>query len=153
LRRASPIWWYRRLEARLTVTVVSGTYDNASYQERIFMIGNEDVGHVVFQICRPCRAGYIGKISVYEPYQDRGIATRALADLRAEVPGYRWSTSGQYSTARTFWRRTSRQAGGGYETAGPCEHIDPPGRRPGQAATMNNAVDAVDPTSPGLSSE
>jgi acetyltransferase (GNAT) family protein len=87
------------------------------------MMGTKDIGHVVFQVCRQCRVGYIGKISVDELYQDRGIATRAVARLRSEAPGYRWSTTTQYSTVRTFWRRTSRRAGGGYDTASPCDHM------------------------------
>lgn len=114
---------------RRTVTATTGPYYNTGYQQRIFKLAAEDIGHVIFQVCDQCRIGYIGKISVYEPYQGRGIASLALADLRAEFPGYRWSTSGQFSTARTFWRQTSRRAKGGYDTAKPCEHIDPPDKR------------------------
>jgi hypothetical protein len=52
-----------------------------------------------------------------------GVGTRALKCLRREYRGYTWSTSAQYSWARTFWQMTSRHAGGGYQEASPCEHL------------------------------
>jgi GNAT superfamily N-acetyltransferase len=124
LRRGNPRWWYRRLRARLTVSMTYGPYDNARFTQVTMLIGGQDIGHVVFQVCSRCKVGYIGKMSVYDPYQGCGIGTQALASLRKKFPGYRWSTSSQYTTARTFWQRTSRAAGGGYEAAAdPCEHI------------------------------
>jgi hypothetical protein len=101
-----------------------GPYDgNPDLQQLTIMIGGQDIGRVIFQVCCQCRLGYVSNMSIDEPYQDRGIATRALADLRAEVPGYHWSTCGQRHTARTFWQRTARRAEGGYQTSKPCEHI------------------------------
>lgn len=125
LRRGNPLWWYRRLHAALTETVTCGPYDGGSqYQQLTITMGGQGIGRLVFQICHQCRIGYVAKISVDQPYQDRGIATRALWAVRAEVPGYRWSTSGQELTARTFWQRIARRAGG-YQTAKPCQHINP----------------------------
>jgi GNAT superfamily N-acetyltransferase len=127
LRRVSPVWWYRRLGARFAVTMTCKPYDNPRLDELTMHVGRDrkyDIGHVVFHVCHECKAGFVAKMSVDETYQGLGIGSRALAYLRAQVPGYRWSTSSQYITARTFWQRTARLAGGGYEASGPCEHID-----------------------------
>jgi hypothetical protein len=90
--------------------MTTGPYFGTSYQRLTLTISSREIGQVIFQICHTCQIGYIGKISIDEPHQDRGIATRALAHLRARVPGYPWSTSGQARTARTFWQRTARHA-------------------------------------------
>jgi GNAT superfamily N-acetyltransferase len=102
-----------------------GPYDGGSqYQQLTIMMGGRSIGRLVFQVCHQCRTGYVAKISVDEAYQGRGIASRALWAVRAEVSGYRWSTSGQELAARTFWRRLARHRGG-YQTARPCQHIRP----------------------------
>ena len=82
------------------------------------------VGHVVFGVCPQCLTGYIAKMSVDADYQGRGVGTRALRCLRREYRGYTWSTSAQYSWARTFWQMTSRRTGGGYQVTSPCEHLE-----------------------------
>lgn len=61
---------------------------------------------------------------VDQPYQGRGIGTRALTRLRRQFPGYTWSTSAQYSWARSFWQLTASRSGGGYGEGSACEHID-----------------------------
>jgi len=107
--------------------MVCEPYDNPCLNELTMYVGRDrkyDIGHVVFQVCHECKTGFVAKISVDETHQGVGIGSRALAHLRAQVPGYRWSTTGQYITARTFWQRTARRAGGGYEVSGHCEHID-----------------------------
>jgi hypothetical protein len=83
---------------------------NPDYQQITFVMDGHDVGRLVFQVCHVCRTGYVANVSVDEPYQDRGIASRGLAALRAATPDYRWATSSQRRDARTFWQLTGRRS-------------------------------------------
>jgi hypothetical protein len=123
LRRLNPVWWYRRAHAAVTLGMPCGPYDNPDYQQITFVMDGHDVGRLVYQVCHVCRTGHVANISVDEPYQDRGSASRGLAALRAATPDYRWTTSSQRRDARTFWQLTGRRSRAGYRAAGVCKHI------------------------------
>lgn len=124
MRRANPIWWFRRVRTRLTVLMACRDYPHGPYRELVMTMGGRQVGHVVFAVCPQCRSGYIAKMSVDADYQGCGVGTRALKCLRREYRGYTWSTSAQYSWSRTFWQMTARRAGGGYQQASLCDHLE-----------------------------
>lgn len=130
LRRANPLWWLRRLDALASVTLDEGpSPDDPQYNRRVAIsYRGLDIGRLDYRVCAACRIGWVGKISIDEPYQGRGIATRALALTRSLHPGCRWCTSGQYVTARTFWARVARKSGERYlppdKQLSPCTHID-----------------------------
>ncbi|MFI6313241.1 GNAT family N-acetyltransferase [Nocardia fusca] len=88
---------------------------------------NSDVGIVSYRICHECRWGYIDSIDVRERLWGRGIATRALAEIREQVPGYTWRTSMHKNEAKSFWSLLVERTGEDYiDTDRYCPHI----RRP-----------------------
>ncbi len=127
-----------------------GPYDGSNdFQQVTITMGEKEIGCLVFQICSQCRVGHVANIAVDHDYQGRGIGTRALWAVRAEVPGYRWSTSGQDIAALTFWQRAARRSRAGYQTAKPCEHIENQRqRRPTPWPTTSGAREGANQSSP-----
>lgn len=87
-----------------------------------------DIGGVDYWACRVCRCAFLGKISFVDWEQRRGLGTRVLTQLRAELPGYCWCTTAQDSSSAPFWRRIQQHYPGEYCVAGqgpvaPCSHI------------------------------
>ncbi len=130
LRRTNLVWWVRRLDARMSVSLDdSPSPDDPGHTRRVAIsYRGQDIGRLDYRVCTNCRIGFVAKLSVDEEHQDRGIATRALAKTRLLYPGFQWCTSGQYVTARTFWARTARKSGERYlppdDQLRPCSHID-----------------------------
>jgi GNAT superfamily N-acetyltransferase len=130
LRRTNPAWWIGRLDALVNVALDDGpSPDDPNHTRRVTISHRGlDIGRLDYRVCPTCRIGFVAKISVDEEYQDRGIATRALAKTRSLHPGFQWCTSGQYTTARTFWVRVARKSGERYlppdDQLRPCSHID-----------------------------
>jgi hypothetical protein len=84
------------------------------------------IGKVRFLICHECRRGFIGNIDVQKDMWGRGSATRALADLRKQVPGYMWRTSPHLLGAKSFWLLIAERTGEDYiDTDRTCTHMDP----------------------------
>ncbi|MGW1705228.1 GNAT family N-acetyltransferase [Streptomyces sp. NPDC002206] len=61
------------------------------------------VGQLEYQVCHPCRLGYIDRISVVGCRQGHGLGREALHTALAPCPGYAWSTSRQSSVGRKFF--------------------------------------------------
>lgn len=123
LRRLSPIWWFWRLHATLFLQAIRSERRSVTEFETLKLkLRGEAVGELIFQLCHECHVGYIGKITTDEPFQGRGIATRALRLIRHGNEGYRWTTSGQRLEARSFWRRMGRRWSG-YEMGDTCSHL------------------------------
>jgi hypothetical protein len=74
----------------------------ADYHEIEMLIGDREVGTFQYKLCHICRMGFVAKISIDVDQQGRGLGTRALEEGRRQAPGYRWWTSGQDATAKTF---------------------------------------------------
>ncbi|WP_195103422.1 hypothetical protein [Nocardia blacklockiae] len=84
------------------------------------------VGKLNYLICHQCRIGFIGDIHVQKNLWGHGIATRALAYLRDQLPGYAWQTSRHKPTAKSFWLLTAERTGAAYADTTPdrtCEHL------------------------------
>jgi hypothetical protein len=79
------------------------TPTTSSYVHRIYG-GDLDIGGLDYQACR---AVLLGEIGLVDTEQRHGIGTRVLAELRADLPGYRWFiTPGKGSITR--WRAGPR---------------------------------------------
>ncbi|MCP2293972.1 hypothetical protein APR11_000376 [Nocardia amikacinitolerans] len=84
------------------------------------------IGKVRFLICHECRRGFIGNIDVQKNMCGQGIAARALADLRKQVPGYSWRTSLHLPGSKSFWLLIAERTGEDYtDTDRTCTHMDP----------------------------
>jgi hypothetical protein len=142
LRRLNPVWWYRRAHAAITLGMLCGPYDNPDYQQITFVMDGHDIGRLVFQVCHVCRTGHVANISVDEPYQDRGIASRGLAALRAAQP----TTGGlPVASVATLVRSGNSPAGArGPATAPPgCVNTSAGTRHDGTAAASRRRGRAV----------
>lgn len=131
LRRLSPLWWWRRLDARVNVRLVPQDRDPdpAALREVLMLRGDYEVGSLKYLLCDECQLGCVAKIEVDEDHEGRGLGTRALELVRAQAPGYQWCTSSQDDTAVTFWQRIARRTGDAYtdDDGGdlkPCQHMD-----------------------------
>ncbi|WP_028479056.1 hypothetical protein [Nocardia sp. CNY236] len=79
------------------------------------------------------RIGFIGNLGVQKNRWGRGIATRALAFLRDQVPGYAWQTSRHKPTTKSYWLLVAETSGEDYADTTPdhtCEHMAPLWRGP-----------------------
>ncbi len=86
------------------------------------------VGKVSYLICHHCRRAFIGNLDVNPSLQGQGIATRVLADIRKQIPGYTWLTSRHMPTAKSFWLLMAERTGEDYADTEPdhtCEHMAP----------------------------
>lgn len=88
--------------------------------------GDADIGGVDYECCAACRWVLVGEISLIEAEHRRGIGRRVLAQLRTELPGYRWFISPEKSGSRPFWDHLRAVYPGEYLTAAmytyPCPH-------------------------------
>lgn len=130
LRRVSPLWWLRRLDARANVRLVPQDHDPDpdALREILMLRGGYEVGSLKYLLCDECQLGCVAKIEVDEDYQGRGLGTRALELVRAQAPGYQWCTTSQDDTAVTFWQRIARRTGDAYTDDDgdlkPCPHMN-----------------------------
>lgn len=89
----------------------------------LFDQNERHVGKVYFRACQVCRQAWIGKISIYHPYDRRGLGRLLLVRLRAAFPDHSWNTSVQMTNARPFWRKIALESGQPYAAMpGTCEH-------------------------------
>ncbi|MEU8959911.1 GNAT family N-acetyltransferase [Streptomyces sp. NPDC048518] len=65
--------------------------------------GDRPVGCLEYQVCHPCRRGYIGNIAVAAHWQGLGLGRHALHTALAPCPGYTWSTSRQSAEGKRFF--------------------------------------------------
>ncbi|MEQ0560982.1 hypothetical protein ABJI51_18005 [Amycolatopsis sp. NEAU-NG30] len=69
----------------------------------------------------------LGEIGLVDDQQRHGIGTRVLAQLRTELPGYRWFITPEKTSSRPFWDRIPRAYPGEYLLSARqhigCEHL------------------------------
>jgi GNAT superfamily N-acetyltransferase len=125
LCRLDPRWWAARLAAD-RVQLVHHEPAGASDHHRLAIdIDGETIGHLDYKFCPACKLAYIGKLSIDDDYQGRGLGTRALRQAIATHPGHTWITSGQYDSAKTFWKLAAKRTGAKLAERQPCQHLRP----------------------------
>lgn len=96
------------------------------WRARIANLNGDEAFGVDYRICRRCRSGWVEQPFTYPPYQRCGLASAALAQLRAEHPGHSWHTLGGHEhDARAFWDEVGATVPGGYRQHRLCPHLDP----------------------------
>lgn len=133
LRRLNPRWWARRLQTQ-GVRLVHARARTAQDAATVMAYrGNQPIGRLLYQLCVPCHAGFLCKISVDEDYQGLGLGDRLIAETltaASAADGYTWVTTAQNDTATGFWRTVGRRHRVGFAEAegnrAPCPHMDRP---------------------------
>ena len=129
-RRLNPLWWAQRRQTR-SVRVVHIRARTAEDAATVTAYrGSASVGRLTYQLCVPCHAGFLCKISVDDDVQGLGLGdrliTEALTDASA-ADGYTWVTTAQDDTATGFWRTVGRRHQVGFAEAEgnrpPCPHM------------------------------
>ncbi|MEU6826713.1 GNAT family N-acetyltransferase [Streptomyces atriruber] len=96
---------------------------------------HREVGSLEYQVCHPCRRGYIGSIAVAAHWQGQGLGRHAVHTALAACVGYTWSTSRQSSAGRRFFAAMADETGTAFPPGGTrCPHMDPR-MRPGPLTT------------------
>ncbi|RSD26420.1 hypothetical protein [Amycolatopsis eburnea] len=80
------------------------------------------IGSVDYDACHACRCVMLGEIGLVDNEQRRGIGTRVLAQLRTELPSYRWFITPEKTSSRPFWARIRATYPGEY-LLGAREHL------------------------------
>ena len=75
-----------------------------AYERRIYR-GDDEIGNVYYDSCAACRYVLLSEIGLVEIAHRRGIGTRVLAQLRAELPGYYWAITPEKRSSKPFWNR------------------------------------------------
>ncbi|QLY29261.1 hypothetical protein H0264_28860 [Nocardia huaxiensis] len=133
LRKMNPRRIFRRYRTRQAVRLVyygppvgegsADAFRSITFWHRDYQGG--PVGKLNFLICHECRRGFIGDLNVQTSLQGHGIATRALAELRKQVPGYTWRTSLHLLSGKSFWTLLAERTGEDYgDVDRTCEHMD-----------------------------
>jgi len=120
LRRLNLHWWVRQLRAARSVQLDHRFSGRSGIEQIDIWLDGVEVGRLKYQVCGECWQGRVGKLSIDDDRQGRGLGTRALKAAIARTPGYSWHTTPQYDTARTYWRR----AGLSDHHPAPCPHMD-----------------------------
>jgi hypothetical protein len=82
------------------------------------------VGRLDYQVCHPCRLGYVDSIAVAARWQGRGLGREAVHTALAPCPDYTWSTSRQSSQGRTFFSAMEDETDVAFPpSAGRCPHM------------------------------
>ena len=129
-RRLNPLWWARRLRVRGIDLIHHHATNAADVAKVVADLDGEPIGRLTYQLCRPCHAGFVCKISVDDEYQGLGLGNRLIGEaLRAGPPadGYTWVTTMQYDTATGFWRTLGHRHRASFAEAegnrAPCPHM------------------------------
>ncbi|MEU5899705.1 MULTISPECIES: GNAT family N-acetyltransferase [Streptomyces] len=86
---------------------------------------DREVGTLEFQVCHPCRLGYIGNVAVAAHWQGQGIGRHALHLAVTAGAGYTWSTSRQSSAGRRFFATMEDETGTAFPPDGTrCPHMN-----------------------------
>lgn len=90
--------------------------------------GVVQIGTVDYESCRACRLVRLGEIGLVDDEQRHGIGSRVLAQLRTELPEYRWCTTLTKTRSEGFWRRMQAWYPGEYHSTGDkrrriCTHL------------------------------
>ncbi|MEV7197315.1 GNAT family N-acetyltransferase [Streptomyces sp. NPDC093510] len=97
-------------------------------RQAVTMLDRDDrhVGGLEYQICHPCRLGYIGNIAVAAHWQGQGLGRHAVHIALAGGVGYSWSTSRQSTEGRRFFAAMEEETGTAFPPGGErCPHMDP----------------------------
>ncbi|WP_218135583.1 hypothetical protein [Nonomuraea jiangxiensis] len=103
--------------------MVSGERSDG-WRTRAAILGREHAFAVDYHLCRRCRLGWVEHPYTMPEYQRCGLASAALAQLRAEHPGLSWHTlGGHFRESRPFWAAVGAGVPGGYQQRRVCPHI------------------------------
>ncbi|MFF1379380.1 GNAT family N-acetyltransferase [Streptomyces sp. NPDC058308] len=84
------------------------------------------VGCLEYQVCHPCRRGYIGNIAVATHWQGQGLGRHALHTAMAAGVGYTWSTSRQTAEGKRFFAAMEDELEIAFPACGVrCPHMAP----------------------------
>ncbi|MFG2307580.1 GNAT family N-acetyltransferase [Streptomyces sp. NPDC048566] len=82
------------------------------------------VGRLAYQVCRPCRLGYVECVAVSPCRQGRGIGRRALHTALSQGADHTWSTSRQSADGRRFFAAVAEETDRDFPaTAARCPHM------------------------------
>ncbi|WP_151484839.1 GNAT family protein [Streptomyces albicerus] len=91
---------------------------------RVLDGAGRQIGRLDFQVCHPCRLGYIDSIAVVARWQGRGLGREAVHTALAPCTDYKWSTSRQSSQGRTFFSAMQEETDVAFPpSAGRCPHM------------------------------
>lgn len=127
-RRLNPLWWARRRQTRNVRVVHTRARTPEDAAEVTAYRGSDPVGRLTYQLCAPCRAGFLAKISVDEDLQGLGLGDRLITEALSNASaadGYTWVTTPQDDAATGFWRTVGRRHRVGFAEAdqAPCPHM------------------------------
>lgn len=113
--------WLGRGSTTETISTVSW------HKHRIYR-DTQEIGSVDYWACHTCREVLLGEIGLIEQSQRQGYGHRVLEQLRRDLPGYRWRTTGTKLNSGPFWRRMRTLHPGEYydttdERGRPCPHV------------------------------
>ncbi|HEY3481140.1 MAG TPA: hypothetical protein VGL02_19790 [Streptomyces sp.] len=85
------------------------------------------IGSVDYDACHACRCVVLGEIGLVDDEQRHGLGTRVLAELRRQLPGYRWFITPEKTSSRPFWVKLRAAYPGEYLLGARrhlgCEHL------------------------------
>ncbi|SPL88400.1 unnamed protein product [[Actinomadura] parvosata subsp. kistnae] len=116
-------WPVAAVRDALWQDMVSGER-SGGWRTRAAVLGREHAFAVDYHLCRRCRLGWVERPHTMPEYQRCGLASAALAQLRAEHPGLFWHMlGGHFRESRPFWAAVGAGVPGGYQQREVCPHI------------------------------
>jgi hypothetical protein len=93
------------------------------WRQRAANLNGELAFAVNYQLCHRCRLGWVEQPYTLPRYRRCGLASAALAALRAEHPDFSWHTLGGHSSdSRPFWAAVGAGVAGSYNKRPRCPH-------------------------------
>lgn len=132
LRKVSGGRLGRRRRPPEVTTLTTPWQDTASWERsddwrtRSANLDGDEAFGVDYCVCRRCQRAWVEQPHTLPAYRRCGLASAALAQLRAEHPGFAWHTLGGHEhDARSFWNAAGEGIPGSYRQAALCKHVAP----------------------------
>jgi hypothetical protein len=104
------------------------SWERRGWRERAAYLNGNEIFRIDYEVCHPCRLGWVEQPYTHEDYQRCGLASAALKALRKEHPGLEWHTLGSHlSDSVLFWETIGEGVPGGYTKRDVCRHKHPGG--------------------------
>lgn len=98
--------------------------ERRGWRTRTAYLHDEFAFRVDYQICHRCWLGWVEQPFTAPRFQRCGLASAALAALRAEHPYLSWHTLGGHARkSRQFWAVVGADVLGGYQQRQLCPHV------------------------------